>query len=63
MCVLDVCVEAQSRTFSCTKATMSGKEGIGFGPSFSEFLLGKTLRTFRASADTSSLLRSTQSNN
>ncbi|TNN83530.1 hypothetical protein EYF80_006048 [Liparis tanakae] len=36
---------------------MSEKEGIRFGASFSEFLFGKTLSTFWASADTSSFLK------
>lgn len=36
---------------------MSGKDGIGFGPSFSELLVEKALSTLWASPDTSSLLK------
>lgn len=36
---------------------MSGNEGIGFGPSFSELFVGKALSTLWASEDTSSLLK------
>lgn len=43
-------------TLSCTYATMSGKEGIGFVPSFSELLEVRHLSALCASADTSSLL-------
>lgn len=41
---------------------MSGNEGIGFGPSFSELLLETALKTLWASPATSSLLKAYNKN-